>query len=220
MTIPVDQAVGMWVAAILTLMVYSFLIADNPLFRLAEHLLVGTALGYAALVVIERVLLPSLRRATVPDLGVTAAGRLMTALGLILGLLLLFWLVRPTRWLATWPLAIVLGVGAALAVGGALVGTLIPQVGASFLPLRGPGLLDNVLIVVIVITGLCYFFFAMRPDRPMGRLVRGAGRFGRWSMMVALGAFLGSRAVSLLTAVVERFQFLGQWFQSVVQLFR
>ncbi len=212
------EGVGIWVAAILTLMVYSFLIADNPLFRLAEHLLVGTALGYAALVVIHLVLLPNMRLATDPS--VNSADRFMRIVGLLLGLLLLFWLVRPTRWLASWPLAIVLGVGAALAVGGAVVGTLLPQVWASFLPLRGSSLADNLVIVVIVITGLCYFFFAIRPDRPLGRLLRGAGHVGRWSMMVALGAVLGSRAISLLSAVLERFQFLGLWLRPIINWFK
>ena len=102
-----------------------------------------------------------------------------------------------------------------MAIGGALVGTLIPQVGATFLPLRGVGLLDNLVIAVIVIAGLCYFFFALKPDRPAGRVIRGIGRFGRLSLMVALGSFLGSRVLSLLSAVVERFQFLGQWLRTI-----
>lgn len=209
-----DQALGLGVAAILTLMVYSFLIADNPLFRLAEHLLVGTALGYAVLIVLRRFLVPTVGIVLSPTSNSLA--RILTGLGILWGLLLWLWLVRPVRWLASWPLAIVFGVGAALAIGGALMGTLIPQVGAAIVPLRGAALLDNLISIVVLLAALVYFFFTIRRDRPWGRVVQGTARFGRWCLMVALGAFLGSRAVSLLSALVERIQFLGQWLQQIL----
>ncbi len=209
-----EQVLGLWVAALLTLMVFSFLIADNPLFRLAEHLLVGTALGYAALLVLERVLLPSLGMALAGSAVADPLTRLMTALGVVWGILLWFWLARPVRWLASWPLAIVFGVGSALAIGGILMGTLLPQVRASMLPLSGPGLLDNLVIVVVVLAGLTYFFFAVRPDRPVGRLIGRVVPRGRWFLLVTLGSFLGTRSLSLLNALAERFEFLARWLRT------
>lgn len=211
-----EQVIGLWVAALLTLMVYSFLVADNPLFRLAEHLLVGTALGYAALVVLERVLLPSLGMALAGSSVADPLTRLMTALGIVWGILLWFWLARPVRWLASWPLAVVFGVGSALAIGGILTGTLLPQVRASMLPLSGPGFLDNLIIVVVVLAGLTYFFFAVRPDRPVGRLIGRVAQAGRWFMLLALGSFLGTRALSLLNALAERFEFLARWLRTIL----
>lgn len=211
-----EQVFGLWVAALLTLMVYSFLIADNPLFRLAEHLLVGTALGYAALLVLERVLLPSLGMALAGSAVADPLTRLMTALGIVWGILLWFWLARPVRWLASWPLAMVFGVGSALAIGGILTGTLLPQVRASMLPIGGPGLLDNLVIVVVVLAGLTYFFFAVRPDRPVGRLIGRVAQVGRWFLLVALGSFLGTRALSLLNALAERFEFLARWLRTIL----
>jgi len=211
--------VALWIGAILTLMVYSYLIADNPLFRLAEHLLVGTALGYAALVVIDQVLVPSLRQVLFPPDG-NAVASLVTGLGLVWGLLLAFWLARPTRWLASWPIAIVLGVGAALAVGGALMGTIVPQVSATFLSLADSLWLNHLVIIVVVLSALTYFFFSIRRDRPLGRVVQAVSRFGRWCLMVALGSLLGARAVSLLSALVERFQFLSRWVGEILRLIR
>jgi len=217
-----EHLIGTWVAAVLTLIVYSFLIRDNPLFRLAEHLLVGTALGYAALVVLERVLLPSANAVVVdlladpvPPMFANPVSRIMTALGILWGMLLLTWLIRPVRWLASWSLGILFGVGAALAIGGSLVGTLLPQVEATLLPLRGPAVLDNLIVVLLVLAGLTYFFFIVRRDRPLGRITQGVAKVGRWGLMVSLGTFLGARAVSLLTALVERIQFLGRWLQTV-----
>jgi hypothetical protein len=208
-----EHLIGMWVAAVLTLMVYSFLIRDNPLFRLAEHLLVGTALGYASLIVLERVLLPSVN-AVAFDLFANPVSRIMTALGIAWGILLLTWLIRPVRWLASWSLGILFGVGAALAIGGALVGTLLPQVEATLLPLSGTAILDNLVIVILVLAGLTYFFFVVRRDRPVGRVIQGVSKVGRWGLMVSLGSFLGTRAVTLLNALVERVQFLGRWLQT------
>lgn len=210
-----EHLIGMWVAAILTLMVYSYLIHDNPLFRLAEHLLVGTALGYAALVVLERVLLPSVN-AVIFNLFANPVSRIMTALGILWGILLLVWLIRPVRWLASWSLGILFGVGAALAIGGALVGTLLPQVEATMRPLRGEDILDNLVIVILVLAGLTYFFFAVRRDRPVGRVIQGVSKVGRWGLMVSLGSFLGARTISLLNALVERVQFLGRWLQTIL----
>ena len=45
---------------LLSLMVFSYLLGDNPLFRLATHLMVGIGTAYAAVVVIESVLVPQL----------------------------------------------------------------------------------------------------------------------------------------------------------------
>lgn len=209
-----QELLGLWVAAILTLMVYSFLIADNPLFRLAEHLLVGTALGYAVLVVLQRFLAPSIARVLSPT--VHPVSRVMTGLGILWGLLLWLWLVRPVRWLSSWPLAIVFGVGAALAIGGALMGTLIPQARATMLPLGGANWWENLVTVVVVLAGLTYFFFISGQDRRGGKVLVWVSRFGRWCLMVALGAFLGTRAISLLSALVERFQFLFHWLRTVL----
>jgi hypothetical protein len=210
-----EELVGVWVAAVLTLTVYSFLIRDNPLFRFAEHLLVGTALGYAALIVTERVLLPSIN-AVIWPVAPNPVSQVMTALGIVWGLLLFTWLARPARWLASWSLAIVFGVGAALAIGGALVGTLLPQVEATLLPLEGGSVLNNLVIVLLVLAGLTYFFFAVRRDRPVGRVIQGVSKVGRWGLMLALGSFLGARTITLLNALIERFQFLGRWLQQIL----
>jgi len=38
--------IGVWIAAGLTLCVYSFLYKDNPFYKFAEHLYVGVSVGY------------------------------------------------------------------------------------------------------------------------------------------------------------------------------
>ena len=54
------HAIEVWVAFVLTLMAFSYLLGDNPIFRLAEHLFVGTAAGYAVVVAYHNILRPKL----------------------------------------------------------------------------------------------------------------------------------------------------------------
>ena len=48
------------VSFILTLLIFSYLLGDNPLFRVASYLFVGVTAGYVAVVVIYQVILPKL----------------------------------------------------------------------------------------------------------------------------------------------------------------
>lgn len=49
---------GIWLAAVLTLAIYSFLYKDNPLYRFAESLLVGVSVGFLLVVTFDTTLLP------------------------------------------------------------------------------------------------------------------------------------------------------------------
>ena len=52
--------IGTIVAALLTIMVLSYLLGDNPLFRVATHIFVGVAAGYAGAVAWDSVIRPNL----------------------------------------------------------------------------------------------------------------------------------------------------------------
>ena len=45
------EFISAFVGLILTLMIFSYLIGDNPLFRIAVYLFIGVSSGYAATVV-------------------------------------------------------------------------------------------------------------------------------------------------------------------------
>ena len=46
MSLHVSTDFAVWIAAALTLFVFSFLYKDNPLYKFAEHLFVGVSAGY------------------------------------------------------------------------------------------------------------------------------------------------------------------------------
>ncbi len=120
------QAVGLWVAALLTLAVLSSVVGRNAFYRLAEALFVGIAAGYGAALAWTSVLAPRLAL-LVQD----PAGHWHYALFFALGALLVARSARRLSPLAGLPLGIMVGVGAGLALGGALSGSLVAQVRAS-----------------------------------------------------------------------------------------
>jgi hypothetical protein len=208
--------IGAIVAAVLTLMVFSYLVGNNPLYRLAQHIFVGVSIGYAALLLLGNVLVPRIfQLALVTNFG--TLGWWLLLVPIVLGLMLLARLGRVAPapgqrslllGLATLALNIALSTVAALAIAGALTGTIIPQTAGTMLPLSSGDVAGNAVIVVGVIASLFYFQFNVRPSgvrSGLGTLVAGTGR---WVIVIALGATLGALTVSFVSALVERVQFL------------
>ena len=101
---------------ILTLMIFSYLIGDSPLFRIAVYLFIGVASGYAATVVWHQVLVPKL---LAPLQAGSPNQLLFIAIPLILCLSLLAKLSPRISWIGNVAMAILVGVGAAAAIGWA-----------------------------------------------------------------------------------------------------
>jgi len=224
----IADILGLWVAAILTLVVFSYLLADNPLYRLAEHLFVGIALGYATLIAYHQVLKPKLFAPLLAD----PMNNLWLLPPLLLGLLLLFKLSPSFSWVGNSTIGYLLGVGVALAIGGALAGSLLPQARATMLPLHLPAsfgregwelkkFLDNLIIIVGTIGSLFYFYFTAHPrqGRLTGlwqRVVNFLGSIGRWTIMITLGAIFGNTVMARVSLLIGRLEFLlRDWLQVI-----
>jgi hypothetical protein len=214
------ELTGTLVAAILTLFVFSYLLGDNILYRLTEHLFVGVAIGYAVVVAFHTVLASKLLLPLAEAVSEGDGARvLLLSLSLILGLLLLTKPFRGISWLGSISVAFLLGVGAALAIGGALVGTLLPQVEATadmtgYTTRYGSvlGLLSGIVVLVGTIGVLLHFYFGRRQEGPLAglrnALIKGWGGTGRWFMVVAFAALLATTFVSRLSLLVGRIEFL------------
>ena len=112
------DTVGTWVAFGLTILAYAYLGKEIPFFdtvyRVVAYLFVGVALGYGAVLAWHGVLVPRL----ISHLG---AKEWFYLVPLLLCLILLARVRRSWRGVSRLTLAFLFGVGAALAVGGALV---------------------------------------------------------------------------------------------------
>jgi hypothetical protein len=112
-----------------------------------------------------------------------------------------------------------LGVGAALSIGGALMGTLLPQANATadlnrYVARYGPGLgLFSGIVVLAGTTGvLLHFYFGAGEEGRLAsfrnRLVKIWGGLGRWFILIAFGAILATTFVSRLSLLTGRIEFL------------
>ena len=215
------------VGLILTLMVFSYLIGDNPLFRIAVYLFVGVASGYAATVIWHYVLVPKLFQpltARDPDQLLLAIVPLMFSLSLLTKL------SPRISWIGNFAMAVLVGVGAAAAVGGALLGTLVPQVQASIdaFDWRAAGGGANAIRMLFegtvmffgtVLTLASFHFSATRsadgtPQR--NSILEWIAWLGRIFIAITLGVLFAGVYMAALTAMIER---LSSVINFVRQLF-
>ena len=201
------SVIGTIIAVILTLMVYSYLIGDNPLYRLAQNIFVGVSVGYVTLVVIYNVIVPFIGRALQDRPWLE---RVLPILALLLGVLLWLKATRPRNILSNAVLAIIVTTGAALGLGGTLVGTLLPQLQATMLPFNSDigSIISNIVIIVGVIVSLGYFYFTARPDGTRTVTSGYVATAGRWFMMVAFGTLFGFAVTSFFALLADRIRFL------------
>jgi len=101
--------IGLSLGFLLTILIFSYLLGDNPFFRLAIHIFIGVAAGYVAIVTVNNVLIP---RLIIPLIQGTQGERLLSIL-LFIPSVFLFFKVTPLRKLGNWSVAILVGIGAA-----------------------------------------------------------------------------------------------------------
>jgi hypothetical protein len=137
---------------------------------------------------------------------------------LVLGLLLLARLDPRGSGMAFLPMAYLVGVGAAVVVGGALTGTFIPQAVAaaepSLLPSDPWSMLENWCVLLGTLATLAYFHFGARPRGGAApappALIAPVMQLGKIFLSLTLGALYAGALLSALSILVERIYFLIQ----------
>ncbi len=194
-------AFGIWLGALLTLCIYSFLYRDNPLYKFAEHVYVGISAGYFVAQEYYNVVLPNLWRPLVSDF----PHRFYLLVPGVLGLMVFFAFSRKHNWLLRYPLSFVVGMGAGLTITAMLSADVMAQVQATALPLNS---VNNVLLIAGVLATLVYFFFSAEHKGVVG----GTATLGVWYLMVAFGAAFGYTVMARISLLIGRMQFLlGDW---------
>lgn len=186
---------GIWVAAILTLIVYSYLFKETEWYKAVEHLYIGLAAGYTLVMgynnIVNKVWDP-----------IAKQGSFAPVIPSILGLMLFApYVSKSAAWLRRIPLAVIAGIGAAVGARSAVTSTLVRQLRAALTPLDTA----NAWIVAIgTVCVLMYFIFTIKPNPVM----KAGTELGKWFMMLTLGAAFGAGIAGRISLLLGRLNLL------------
>ena len=221
------------ISFIVTVLILSYLFGDNPLFRATIYVFVGVSAGYVAAVAWNQVILPQIFRPILAGTAFSNARQAIIVIGSLVGGFLLLAKVFPRlSGLGQLSMAFLVGVGAAVTIGGAVLGTLIPQINATIggfnLRLADASGIDTafvflnaVLILVGVVGTLAYFHFGARQkeDGAVKRnfLVEILTMIGRVYIAITFGVLFAGVYMAALTALIERMDSLRAFIILIMQ---
>ncbi|HEX9285357.1 MAG TPA: hypothetical protein VF879_06775 [Nitrospirales bacterium] len=209
---------GAWVAAGLTLFIYSFLYKDNPLFKLGEHLYVGISVGYSVVLVWHTVFLRLLwepLRKSVSEAPALLESYILL-IPAILGVLMLVRFIPRIAWLSRIAFAFVVGFGSGVAIPRTVSALILKQIEDTVNPLITMGAnglsmgldlaspqsgVNTIILLIGVVSVLFYFFFSVEHTGP-GMVT---ARTGVYFVMIAFGAAFGYTVMSRMSLLIGRF---------------
>ncbi len=213
------------ISCILTIMVLSYLVGDNPLFRVAVFIFVGVSAGYVGAVALYQVILPKVIMPLVND----PRANLTLLVPILLSLLLLAKIFPRISWLGSASMAFMVGVSAAVAIAGALIGTIVPQFLAAIAPFgmedsTGVGsILENLaegsIMLLGTVTTLAYFHFGVKSSTAGGTgspnpVMRVLGLIGQFFIAVTFGVLFTGAYAAAVSALIGRMYFIWTYILS------
>jgi hypothetical protein len=194
--------IGGWVAAGLTLFMFSFLYKDNPFFRFGEHLYVGISMGYIIIRIHYDVMVKSLYSPMIQE------GKWWLVIPALLGLLVLTRFIPKVSWLSRISFAVIVGFGSGVAIPRIISSNILQQVQGTLKPILNAGQrpfgmtqFNTLLILAGVITVLIYFFFSIEHKG----VIQISARIGVYFLMINFGAGFGYTVMARMSLVIGRF---------------
>lgn len=198
------DTIGMIVAAVLTIAIFSLLYRDNPFYRFAEHLLVGVSAGYY---VVHYFYASVIRKFAVPVFG---QGDLWLLPGGVLGLLMLFRIGRRAQWVSRYAIAFYVAAWSGYLIPSVIKERIQAQVVGTLPPMPGTDpwivTLGALLVGVGVVSILVYFYFSVEHKGFVGKI----SQVGITFLMIGFGASFGYTVMGRVSLLIGRFQFLFQ----------
>jgi len=205
--------IGIWIAALLTLAIYSFLYKDNPVYRFAESLLVGISVGFLLVITFETTLIPKAVDPLVANFGgIFDGGKfldfILILIPVVLGLLMFARFVPRFAWLSRIALALYIGFGAGASIPANMQSLILKQIEATirpFLTINSTwGAFNAVIILIGLISTICYFFFSKAHTGNFGRVAK----LGTYFLMIFFGATFGYTVMARISLLIGRLTFL------------
>ncbi len=213
---------GAWIAAFLTLGIFSYLYKDNPFYKIAEHVFVGVSAAYVAAISFWTQIYPNLFGRLFPKDGpfyeltglefdFNHEFNILYFFPLILGIMMLLSVFQQFNWMARWGIAYTVAIAAGLKAFGYLNSNVLNQVKASsvdlfsgslpFFSLGGDSVFNNIVLLVGTISSLMYFYFSKEQTGNFGRFTR----LGIYFLMVSFGASFGFAVMGRISLLIGRF---------------
>ena len=193
--------IGTIIAGVLTLAILSFLYRDNPIYKMAEYLLIGVSIGYILVITWTNTLMDLLFEPLVLDLN------MWLLIPLVLGLLMWGRFTGKTSWLSRIPIAFMIGSGAGVAIPAMLYGRTLKQMSATVVPLvsaSGMPNLSGIVVIIGLLTTLSYFYFSREHKGAFGA----SAKVGTFFLMVFFGTTFGYTVMSRMSTFIGRMEFL------------
>ncbi|HEY3342569.1 MAG TPA: hypothetical protein VGK81_11145 [Anaerolineae bacterium] len=208
--------------------IFSILYKDNPVFRFVEHLYIGLATGYGLIYTWVNVAEPKWFIPMMPStLTHGGQGHWTLFFAFLLGLLFFTVYFPKLAWMNRFAIGVLMGFFSGMALQ-MFMGGLAPQLVAAFRPpvtkystvngVVSPTLAMNnihvgsvwlhpwaLLALVVLLCTLAYFFFSIEHRT---RWIRVPSNFGRYFLMITLGAIFGTTVMGRLSLLIERLGFL------------
>ena len=154
-----SHGLGILTAAGVSLAMFSFLYADNPMFKIAEHTYVGISAGYTTALIWYSVILGDFVNPLFLSDDPLTLDAWLLIVPAILGIMLVMRIVPGLSWMSRISFAFVVGFGAGISIPANIAAQLLEQLYPTIRPTVGWKTLD---IVFLIIGGLLIVFAAIR----------------------------------------------------------
>ena len=206
----IQDQIGVIVSSIMIVSQLSLIAGDNFFFRWSTRVVIGFSVMHALI----WGLYWSNRYAIEPIM----KGELIWIIPLILGLMSLFVIWRRYAWVASFPIAIMIGVGTGLSMRALITTEILSNIAAvmkeSALILVGPPVtqLGYLIRVIFTITGVIYLLFTVGHRGPLSKPIAILREVGKYAFLSYLGLSVGNAIMQhsgLATSAISRL--LKQW---------
>ncbi|MGE5653737.1 MAG: hypothetical protein ACM3ZQ_05640 [Bacillota bacterium] len=204
-----------WIAALLTLAIFSILYKENPIYRTAEHIFIGVTAATSIVTTLYVTIWPGI------ETNMLKKGMWWEIIPIAIGLMVYCGMFKPIAWLNRIPISLWMGYGAGITLSIRTVVPWVQQITQTFRPVLvftkngsfdGLSSFNNIVFVATILSTLIYFFFT----REHKGLLKHSASFGRWMIMIAFGASFGNTVMARISLLLGRCQFLlGEWLHII-----
>jgi hypothetical protein len=202
------DVIGLWISAILTIMITTLAWKDTPVSKTAEHIYVGVVTANSIV----------MAWGNIDSIGLQKifAGEIWFIIPVVLGIMAYARYSKENFWIYRYPIALVVGIGVGTAMRGLVGGSVVDQIKSSFWSLNVPGdigaSLNNLVMVVTLLSAMIYFVFTIKASR--SPIATQLSAFGRYAMMAAFGYSFANTIATRINQYAGRISFLMlEWLQ-------